>query len=306
MTFDQATRVRLPLTTDTTALDAARRDAAAGVLRGTRGARRSARPTTGSTTLLQQADERTPERGTHRLLPRRRRADRAAEPPAPFTIDKRLISGGAVLGYGTTAGRSDEGDPVALRHDAATTSRIRRPGEDARSVIDEGTPAQHRPTSSACPTCTASRVTSSARRGRGIDLERFGTSDEIEQQKVRARRELYWPLLIGVAGIAAVGARRRPRRPWSRPAAGGRPAREHPTDPSPVRRRAAPTAGVRRRLPPARDVTGAPARRDLRAAAGALLLGSAPSSCCSSSSALRAADSLNLVHDADPRRLPGR
>jgi Ca-activated chloride channel family protein len=42
----------------------------------------------------------------------------------------------------------------------------------------------------------------------GIDLERFGTSEEIERQKVLARRELYWPLLIGVAGIAAweVGA----------------------------------------------------------------------------------------------------
>ena len=35
-----------------------------------------------------------------------------------------------------------------------------------------------------------------------VDLERFGTSAEVEAQRVRARQELYWPLLIGVAGLA--------------------------------------------------------------------------------------------------------
>ena len=51
-------------------------------------------------------------------------------------------------------------------------------------------------------------MTRSAPSSTSIDLERFGTSDQIEKQKVIARRELYWPLLIGVAGIAAweVGA----------------------------------------------------------------------------------------------------
>jgi len=91
----------------------------------------------------------------------------------------------------------------------STGSYIKDPatGEDARSVIGEdtlraiagqlGLAYLHRESGDSIDPAVA-----------GIDLERFGTSEEIERQKVLARRELYWPLLIGVAGIAAweVGA----------------------------------------------------------------------------------------------------
>ena len=66
-------------------------------------ARRSARPTTGSRRCSQQADARTPERG--RVVFYLGDGEQtAADPPTPFDIDKRLINGGAVLGYGTTEG----------------------------------------------------------------------------------------------------------------------------------------------------------------------------------------------------------
>jgi Ca-activated chloride channel family protein len=204
VTFDQASRVRLPLTTDTTALDAAVETLlpeSYEVSRGTSVSEAKDR----LKELLQQADTRTPERG--RIVYYLGDGEQtAADAPAPFAIDKRLINGGAVLGYGTTAG----GRMKATRS-RFDTSRdyIKDPatGEDARSVVSEptlrtiadqlGLAYVHREAGDAIGPVVD-----------GIDLERFGTSDQIEKQKVIARRELYWPLLIGVAGIAAweVGA----------------------------------------------------------------------------------------------------
>ena len=111
-----------------------------------------------------------------------------------------------MLGYGTTTG----GRMKATRSRFDVSSDyIKDPatGEDARSVISEptlrtiadqlGLAYVHRNAGDAIGPVVD-----------GIDLERFGTSDQIEKQKVMARRELYWPLLIGLAGIAAweVGA----------------------------------------------------------------------------------------------------
>jgi len=204
LTFDQEARVRLPLTTDTTALDAAVETLlpeSYEVSRGTSVSGANDR----LKTLLQQADTRTPERG--RVVYYLGDGEQTApDAPAPFDIDKRLVNGGAVLGYGTTQG----GRMKATRSRFDTSSDyIKDPstGEDARSVISEdtlraigsqlGLSYLHRDAGDAIGPVVD-----------GVDLERFGTNEEIEKQKVIARRELYWPLLIGVAGIAAweVGA----------------------------------------------------------------------------------------------------
>jgi Ca-activated chloride channel homolog len=204
VTFDQDARVRLPLTTDTTALDAAVETLlpeSYEVSRGTSVSQANDR----LKTLLEQADARSPERG--RVVFYLGDGEQTApEAPAPFDIDRRLVNGGAVLGYGTA-----EGGRMKATRSRFDTSRtyIKDPatGEDARSVIDEdtlqavgnqlGLPYLHRESGDAIDPAVE-----------GIDLERFGTSEQIEKQKVLARRELYWPLLIGVAGIAAweVGA----------------------------------------------------------------------------------------------------
>jgi Ca-activated chloride channel homolog len=219
VTFDQEARVRLPLTTDTTALDAAVETLlpeSYEVSRGTSVSEAKDR----IKTLLQQADARTPERG--RVVFYLGDGEQTAQdPPTPFDIDKRLINGGAVLGYGTTEGGRMKA--TRSRFDA-TRDYIKDPatGEDARSVISEDTLRTigdqlglgyvHREAGDSIAPVVS-----------GIDLERFGTSEQIEKQKVIARRELYWPLLLAVAGVAAweVGAgltalvqtRRRRERP---------------------------------------------------------------------------------------------
>jgi Ca-activated chloride channel family protein len=198
ITFDQATRVRLPMTTDSNALEAALETLLPEPSEDSRGSSITAADERLGT-MLQQADERTPDRG--RLVFYFGDGEQTApEPVAPFTIDKRLVGGGAVLGYGTTQG----GRMKATRARFDTTpAYIRDPatGEDARSVIDEGNlrgigeqlglPYVHRESGDSIDPVVS-----------GIDLARFGTSDEVEQQRVRARQELYWPLLIGVAGLA--------------------------------------------------------------------------------------------------------
>jgi Ca-activated chloride channel family protein len=204
VTFDQAARVRLPLTTDTTALDAAVETLlpeSYEVSRGTSVSEANDR----LKTLLQQAEARTPERG--RIVYYFGDGEQTApEAPTPFDIDHKLVNGGAVLGYGTSEGGRMKA--TRSRFDTSLTY-IKDPttGEDARSVISEvtlraigtqlGLPYVHREDGDAIGPAVD-----------GVDLERFGTSEQIEKQKVLARRELYWPLLLGLAGIAAweVGA----------------------------------------------------------------------------------------------------
>ncbi|MER7070741.1 VWA domain-containing protein [Terrabacter sp. NPDC000476] len=204
LTFDQAARVRLPLTTDTTALDAAVETLLPESYEASRGTSVS-EANDRLKTLLQQADARTPERG--RVVYYFGDGEQTApDAPAPFDIDRSLVNGGAVLGYGTTGG----GRMKATRSRFDTSNDyIKDPttGEDARSVISEdtlrdigtqlGLPYLHRESGDPIAPAVA-----------GVDLDRFGTSEQIEKQKVLGRRELYWPLLLGVAGLAAweVGA----------------------------------------------------------------------------------------------------
>lgn len=204
VTFDQTSRVRLPLTTDTTALASAVDTLLPEPTEYSRGS---------SVTeandrlrgLLERSDQRQPERG--RVVFYLGDGEQTAQgDPAPFTIPAGLVNGGAVLGYGTEQGgrmkstRARYGSSSDYIKDPAT-------GEDARSMIDEGrlrSLAQqlgvgyvHREAGDDVAAVVA-----------GIDLDRFGTSEEVAAEQLRSRRELYWPLLLGVAGIATweVGA----------------------------------------------------------------------------------------------------
>lgn len=75
-------------------------------------------------------------------------------------------------------------------------------GEDALSRLDEemlrtigsqlGLPYAHRAAGSPVDEALD-----------GVDLGRFGTSEEIERERLRGRTELYWPLLVGLGLIGA-------------------------------------------------------------------------------------------------------
>ncbi|MDV3220898.1 VWA domain-containing protein [Intrasporangium sp.] len=199
VTFDQVARVRLPLTTDTTALDAALATLLPEPAEYSRGSSVTVADERLGT-LLQQAAERHPERG--RIVFYLGDGEQTAEgEPPPFTIPSELIHGGAVLGYGTSEGGRMKS--TRARYDESA-SYLQDPttGADAVSVIDEdrlrqlagqlGLPYHHRVAGeSVLPVVD------------GIDLARYGSTEELERERVRARRELYWPLLLGVAGIAA-------------------------------------------------------------------------------------------------------
>jgi Ca-activated chloride channel family protein len=199
VTFDQATRVRLPLTTDTNALDAAIQTLLPEPPEYSHGTSVSAAGDR-LETLLEQARTRTPERG--RIVFYLGDGEQTApQPPAPFDIEQRLINGGAVLGYGT--GEGGRMKSTRSRFDASG-DYLKDPttGEDARSVIDEdtlrqiagqlGLPYVHRSAGASISPALGD-----------VDLGRFGTNEEIEKQKVLTRRELYWVPLLGLAGLAA-------------------------------------------------------------------------------------------------------
>ncbi|MEO7754122.1 MAG: VWA domain-containing protein, partial [Terracoccus sp.] len=204
LTFDQAARVRLPLTTDTTALSAALETLLPEPSEVSKGS--SVTEADGRlTTALAQSEQRHPDRA--RIVYYLGDGEQTSgSAPAPFTVPATAVNGGAVLGYGTTEG----GRMLTYRSRFDRTGAyVRDPttGEDALSMIDEtqltaigtqlGLPYLHR--ASGEPIAPAVD---------GIDLARFGTSPQIEAAQVRARRELYWPLLLGLAGVAVweVGA----------------------------------------------------------------------------------------------------
>ena len=204
VTFDQATRVRLPLTTDTNALDAALQTLMPEPSEYSHGSSVT-EANDRLRTLLEQARQRTPERG--RIVYYLGDGEQTApDPPTPFAIDHALVNGGAVLGYGTSEGGRMKS--TRSRFDSSA-SYIKDPttGEDARSVISESTlrqigeqlglPYVHRDAGDSVDAALAD-----------VDLDQFGTSEEVEKQKVAARRELYWVALLGLAGVAAweVGA----------------------------------------------------------------------------------------------------
>ncbi|MEO6997316.1 MAG: vWA domain-containing protein [Terracoccus sp.] len=198
VTFDQSTRVRLPLTTDTTALASVTETLLPEPTEYSRGSSVT-EANDRLRTLLEQAGQRTPERG--RVVYYLGDGEQTAQgQPPPFTIPAGLVNGGAVLGYGTSEGGRMKA--TRARFDASG-DYIQDPatGEDARSMISESTLRTmagqlgvgylHREAGADIGAAVA-----------GIDLARYGSSAEIEARKVRSRQELYWPLLLGLAAIA--------------------------------------------------------------------------------------------------------
>ena len=217
ITFDQATRVRLPLTTDSNALDAALETLLPEPSEYSQGSSISAADERLGR-MLQQAEERAPDRG--RVVFYLGDGEQTApEPAAPFTVDRRLIDGGAVLGYGTREGGRMKS--TRSRFDS-TTAYILDPatGEDARSVIDEGNlrgigdqlglPYVHRESGDAIDPVVA-----------GVDLERFGTSEELEQQRVRVPDGALLAVADRCRRTRRVGAGSEPHRPRPDPTAQG-------------------------------------------------------------------------------------
>jgi Ca-activated chloride channel family protein len=199
LTFDGDTRVRLPLTTDTTALEAAVETLAPEPSEFSFGS------------SVTQAKERLESLLTRSALSHPDRArivfylgdgeQTAAEPPEPFVLASGLVQGGGVLGYGTA-----QGGPMAatLSRYGADLGHVKDPrtGEDAISVIDEsrlrdiaeqlGVAYTHRSAGDPIAPVVA-----------GIDLDRFGHDAVDPQARLQGRHELYWALLLGVALIGA-------------------------------------------------------------------------------------------------------
>lgn len=199
VTFDNSSRVRVPLTTDTNALAAAVETLMPEPPEYSRGT--SVTEADGRLrTLLEQAAARHPERG--RIVFYLGDGEHTAQqPPAPFTVPRQLVQGGAVLGYGTTEGGRM---PATVSRYGAAGRYIQDPetGEDALSRLDEdtlrslatqlGLPYLHRTAGASVEAALAD-----------VDLARFGTSEEVEQARLRGRVELYWPLLLGLGLIGA-------------------------------------------------------------------------------------------------------
>lgn len=197
VTFDQATRVRLPLTADSTALGSITETLQPEPSEYSRGSSVT-EANDRLRTLLEQSKQRAPERG-RAVFYLGDGEQTAPGAPAPFTLPAGLVDGGAVLGYGTSRGGRMKA--TRARYDGSGDYlKDPRSGEDARSMIDENTLRSiagqlgvrylHRQAGAGIAPVVE-----------GIDLPRFGTSADIEAAKVRSRRELYWPFLLALSGI---------------------------------------------------------------------------------------------------------
>ena len=140
LTFDSNAVVRMPLTTDTTALDTS-----VSVLQPQVTAFSKGSSVTAAGTLL--AERLRAARDSHPERPRLvyylgDGEQTSAKAPEPLRLDGGLVDGGAVLGYGTAdGGRMKENTGQASRQDTGAgyiQDRSSGMGKDALSVIDEG------------------------------------------------------------------------------------------------------------------------------------------------------------------------
>lgn len=199
LTFDADTRVRLPLTTDTTALEAAVETLAPEPSEFSQGSSVT-QAKDRLDALLTRSAASHPDRG--RIVFYLGDGEQtAAIAPKPFAFASGLVQGGGVLGYGTA-----QGGPMAttLSRYGAEAGHVKDPrtGADAISVIDEpqlrdiaaqlGVPYTHRSSGDPIAPVVA-----------GIDLDRFGWDALGPQARLQGRGELYWVLLLGVALIGS-------------------------------------------------------------------------------------------------------
>jgi Ca-activated chloride channel family protein len=199
ITFDTNAAVRMPLTTDTTALDTL-----VEVLEPQVAAYSKGSSVTVAAKLLdgrlRTARDSTPERP--RLVFYLGDGEQTSgKPPAPIRLDKGLVSGGAVLGYGTAAGgRMKENSGPGPDDDAGyIPDRSGGAGRDALSVIDEGQlrqiagdlgiPYVHRSAGDAAAAMLQDANPGSLQRGEG-------------DGSLGGRTELYWILAAGAFLLA--------------------------------------------------------------------------------------------------------
>ena len=140
LTFDSNAVVRMPLSTDTTALDTS-----VSVLQPQVTAFSKGSSVTAAGTLL--AERLRAARDSHPERPRLvyylgDGEQTSAKAPAPLRLDGGLVNGGAVLGYGTAdGGRMKENTGRVSGQDTGAgyiQDRSSGTGKDAISVIDEG------------------------------------------------------------------------------------------------------------------------------------------------------------------------
>ena len=196
LAFDTRGSVRMPLTTDTSAVEATAEVMRPAYWLYSKGSSISA----GADVLRQRLE------ASSRDAPERARIvfylgdgeQTSADPPAPLGIEKSLVNGGAVLGYGTSAGgRMRENPPL---QDERDQGYIQDPatGEDAVSRIDEdalrgvagelGVPYVHRGP------------------GDGLDAALVeaqpGQLRVSEESGLFGRFELYWMFALAAFGLA--------------------------------------------------------------------------------------------------------
>lgn len=201
LTFDSNAIVRMPLTTDTTALDTS-----VSVLQPQVTAFSKGSSVTAAGTLL--AERLRAARDSHPERPRLvyylgDGEQTSAKAPAAIRLDGGLVDGGAVLGYGTAdGGRMKENTGQDSGQDAGAgyiQDRSSGTGKDALSVIDEGrlqgiagqlgVPYVHR--SAGDPVAPMMQAADPG------DFERVPADGG-----VAGRTELYWLLAAGVFLLA--------------------------------------------------------------------------------------------------------
>ncbi|MCU1568764.1 MAG: hypothetical protein JWQ56_3701 [Pseudarthrobacter sp.] len=228
ITFDTEARVRMPLTTDTSALDTITAILEPQVTVYAKGS-----SITAARKVL--AERLSAARESHPGRPRLvfylgDGEQTSGKEPAPLTLDDGLVAGGAVLGYGTSGGARMK-ENTGMESDAGT-AYIQDPtggaARDAISVIDEarlreiaaqlGVPYVHR--SDGDP---ASAMVQEAQPGA---LERTA-----EDGTLTGRTEVYWfiaaaAFVLGLLEFAGIVRQLREVRPVARPlraAQGGQP-----------------------------------------------------------------------------------
>lgn len=219
LTFDVDTTTRLPLTSDAGALASA-----ADTLR----AETSAFSRGSSVTVARDAVRQTLERGRESHPDRPRilfylgdGEQTAATPPSPFTLDADLVNGGAVLGYGTTAGgpmlstgARESGDIVDPATGQPAVSKIDE--QQLKAIADQlRLPYLHRTT----PDDGMGIVDA-------VQLQAMGPVRAADSAApVSGRTELYWVALLLVSLLAAwevavAAAAARPRTAAAEPPPG--------------------------------------------------------------------------------------
>ncbi|HEY9357943.1 MAG TPA: VWA domain-containing protein [Arthrobacter sp.] len=199
ITFDTNAAVRMPLTTDTSALDTLVTVLEPQVAAYSKGS--------SVTVAAKVLDERL--RAARETHPERPRIvfylgdgeQTSGKAPAPMRLDAGLVTGGAVLGYGTAeGGRMKENTGPGPDEDAGyIPDRSGGGGRDALSLIDEGqlrkiatdlgVPYVHRSAGDAAAPMLQDADPGSLQRGEG-------------DGSLEGRTELYWILAAGAFALA--------------------------------------------------------------------------------------------------------